>query len=193
MSTQAQIEANQANAQFSTGPVTPEGKSASAQNSTKHGLTATYPVIRTPGEQLAFDDLTDSFQSELRPITPSDQIIFKTSSTPPGISTVVIASKPKSPNPPHATPSSTIPSPPPSPASPPIASAPNAFSINRSRTYSPVRSPFALPLAAPCRPCKTNPNITAATKKPTSAQPPKWAEMHRAPALQARNTNIAAC
>ena len=32
MSTQAQIEANQANAQSSTGPVTTEGKAVSAQN-----------------------------------------------------------------------------------------------------------------------------------------------------------------
>ena len=77
MSTSAQIQANQSNAQFSTGPTSPEGKSAAAQNSTKHGLTATYPVIRTPEEQHAFDSLTAALQFELRPITPTDQIIFK--------------------------------------------------------------------------------------------------------------------
>ena len=77
MSTIAQIEANQANAQLSTGPVTPDGKFKSAQNSTKHGLTATYPVIRTLDEQLAFDHLTDALQAELHPIAPSDQLIFK--------------------------------------------------------------------------------------------------------------------
>jgi len=39
MSTEAQIAANQANSQFSTGPITEEGKSTSARNNTKHGLT----------------------------------------------------------------------------------------------------------------------------------------------------------
>src|SRR5882724_8612355 len=39
MSTEAQIAANQANAQLSTGPITEEGKAASARNNTKHGLT----------------------------------------------------------------------------------------------------------------------------------------------------------
>jgi DNA polymerase I-like protein with 3'-5' exonuclease and polymerase domains len=39
MSTEAQIAANQANSQLSTGPVTEEGKSTSARNNTKHGLT----------------------------------------------------------------------------------------------------------------------------------------------------------
>ena len=48
MSTAAQISANQLNAQSSTGPRTAEGKSVVSQNATKHGLTATYPVIRTP-------------------------------------------------------------------------------------------------------------------------------------------------
>jgi DNA polymerase I-like protein with 3'-5' exonuclease and polymerase domains len=39
MSTEAQIAANQANAQLSTGPITEEGKAASSRNNTKHGLT----------------------------------------------------------------------------------------------------------------------------------------------------------
>ncbi len=57
MSTAAQINANQLNAQSSTGPRTPEGKSVVSQNATKHGLTATYPVIRTPSEQTQFKQL----------------------------------------------------------------------------------------------------------------------------------------
>ena len=39
MSTQAQLAANQANAQLSTGPNTEEGKAASSRNNLTHGLT----------------------------------------------------------------------------------------------------------------------------------------------------------
>jgi len=40
MSSFRQIEANRRNAQFSTGPLTEEGKSKSRQNAVRHGLTA---------------------------------------------------------------------------------------------------------------------------------------------------------
>ena len=77
MYTAAQINANQLNAQQSTGPRTPEGKSATSKNSTKHGLSASYPVIRTPEEQTQFDEMSVAFLEELRPYTPSDQTQFK--------------------------------------------------------------------------------------------------------------------
>ena len=76
MSTAAQINANQLNSQLSTGPRTHEGKSQTAKNATRHGLTATYPVIRTPEEQSQFDALESAFQYELRPYTPSEQTQF---------------------------------------------------------------------------------------------------------------------
>ena len=42
-----QLAANRANAAQSTGPRSPEGKSRSAQNSRKHGFTAsTFAVVR---------------------------------------------------------------------------------------------------------------------------------------------------
>jgi hypothetical protein len=40
MATSAQVTANQANAELSTGPRTPEGKATSSQNSLRHGFTA---------------------------------------------------------------------------------------------------------------------------------------------------------
>ena len=45
MTTQAQILANQRNAQKSTGPCTAEGKASASQNSVKHGLLAHCDVI----------------------------------------------------------------------------------------------------------------------------------------------------
>ncbi len=45
MSTEAQIKANQENAQKSTGPRTAEGKATVSQNAVKHGLFASDPVV----------------------------------------------------------------------------------------------------------------------------------------------------
>ncbi len=55
MSTAKQTEANRKNAQKSTGPKTPTGKAITAQNATKHGLTAQNAVIK--GEDPADFDL----------------------------------------------------------------------------------------------------------------------------------------
>ena len=77
MSTAAQIQANQQNAQASTGPRTPEGKSAVAQNAKKHGLTACHPVILSAAEQAAFDAMHAAYQHELHPYTPTEQTLFK--------------------------------------------------------------------------------------------------------------------
>jgi hypothetical protein len=55
MSTAKQTEANRKNAKNSTGPKTPTGKAITAQNATKHGLTAQNAVIK--GEDPADFDL----------------------------------------------------------------------------------------------------------------------------------------
>ena len=77
MSTSAQIQANQLNAQLSTGPRTANGKSTSAQNATKHGLASAYPVIRSDEERAQFESMTASFEYEIRPGTQTEMAMFK--------------------------------------------------------------------------------------------------------------------
>ena len=78
MSTVAQIEANIANSQLSTGPRTPEGKARSAFNSTKLGLYAKQAVLLTAEDHQAFEALNATYQCELNPNTPVEQTIFAT-------------------------------------------------------------------------------------------------------------------
>ncbi|MHC4426519.1 MAG: hypothetical protein ACYSYV_10530 [Planctomycetota bacterium] len=67
MSTEAQIKANQENAQKSTGPKTAEGKAAVSQNAVKHGLFSSHDVVK--GENEAdFDLFTDKLFAELAPV-----------------------------------------------------------------------------------------------------------------------------
>jgi hypothetical protein len=71
MATPAQIAANRANAQKSTGPRSAEGKSVSRFNALKHGIDAASIVI--PGEDPAdYDALADRYQHEFRPQSPSE-------------------------------------------------------------------------------------------------------------------------
>src|SRR5690348_825254 len=66
MATAAQITANQHNAILSTGPKTPEGKTAAARNSTKHGLSGAFTVL--PHEdQDEFDILVACMRDEFQP------------------------------------------------------------------------------------------------------------------------------
>jgi hypothetical protein len=66
MPSASQIAANQANAQLSTGPRTPAGKSRSSQNSRSHGLTAKNLRV-DHADQPAFDSLTSALREELTP------------------------------------------------------------------------------------------------------------------------------
>ncbi len=68
MSTAAQMVANQANAQHSTGPKTPQGRAAIAQNNFRHGFTGAFRML--PGEKQAeFDTLLLSFRTQHQPST----------------------------------------------------------------------------------------------------------------------------
>ena len=74
MSTQKQIDANRKNAQKSTGPKTPDGKSATAQNAIKHGFTANTPII--PGEDpAAYDTFKTNLLKELNPQGPAESML----------------------------------------------------------------------------------------------------------------------
>ena len=72
MTTQAKIQANRQNAQKSTGPKTPEGKAAVAQNAIKHGLTARRDVVITESQQ-DFDRHREAIIEELG----EDIVIFE--------------------------------------------------------------------------------------------------------------------
>src|SRR5450756_194473 len=71
MATPAQITANRANAQQSTGPRSVEGKSVSRFNALKHGIDAASIVI--PGEDPAdYDSLAAHYHHEFRPQSASE-------------------------------------------------------------------------------------------------------------------------
>jgi len=67
MSTEAQIEANRANAEHSTGPRTEAGKAKSARNALRHGV---YPMAKLiPGEDpQELDALTKGMLEDLNPL-----------------------------------------------------------------------------------------------------------------------------
>jgi hypothetical protein len=68
MATHAQLAANIANAQSSTGPITEEGKAAASQNAVTTGLFAAGALIR-PGEEPIYAELEESLHAELCPAT----------------------------------------------------------------------------------------------------------------------------
>jgi hypothetical protein len=77
MATPAQIAANRANAQMSTGPRSAEGKSASRFNALKHGIDAASIVI--PSEDPAdYDALAADYLSDFRPQSPSESFHVQT-------------------------------------------------------------------------------------------------------------------
>jgi len=72
MASPAQILANRANAQKSTGPRSAEGKAASRFNALKHGLDAQSMVL--PGEDPAdYEALARDYDRSLRPETPIER------------------------------------------------------------------------------------------------------------------------
>jgi len=76
MATPAQVDANQANSQKSTGPKTEEGKATSSRNRLSHGFASSTRFVK--GEDPAeFNLLLDDLISEHQPATPTEQILVE--------------------------------------------------------------------------------------------------------------------
>ena len=77
MATQAQLTANRANAQQSTGPRSVEGKSVSRFNALQHGAHANLPII--PGEDPAeYQTLFTEYEGRFQPQTPDERYHVQT-------------------------------------------------------------------------------------------------------------------
>lgn len=77
MSSPLQIEANRRNSLKSTGPRTPQGKSASRFNALKSGIHAQANVI--PGEDPAeLEDLATGYHEQFQPATPMECFLVDT-------------------------------------------------------------------------------------------------------------------
>jgi len=72
MATPAQIEANRANAQLSTGPSTPEGKLKSSHNALKTGLTGRTIVLPTD-DVAAYEKLVAQINRKFQPETDEEK------------------------------------------------------------------------------------------------------------------------
>jgi hypothetical protein len=63
----SRLRANQANAQYSSGPKTEEGKKRSSLNATRHGLLA--QTLHLPEEEMtAYHQFTDAYVKDLAPV-----------------------------------------------------------------------------------------------------------------------------
>jgi hypothetical protein len=75
MTSPARAAANAANAQFSSGPRTAEGKARSSRNALKHGLTSQDLIVRED-ERDEFQQFQADLQTELGPEGPSEMLTF---------------------------------------------------------------------------------------------------------------------
>ncbi len=74
--TPAQIAANRANAQRSTGPKTAAGKAASAMNHFRHGFTGVFRVLAWEN-RAEFDTLIDGLLEEHKPSTVTETVLVE--------------------------------------------------------------------------------------------------------------------
>ena len=74
MSSEAQIAANQANAQHSSGPKTTAGKAVSSRNRLSHGLAGAFILLNTENKA-EYENLLRSLQAEYQPSTATEQLL----------------------------------------------------------------------------------------------------------------------
>jgi hypothetical protein len=74
VTSERQKAANQANARYSTGPKTPEGKAAVRLNAFRHGLLAR-DVVLPEEDSDAFEDLLNRVRAELSPMGPIEELL----------------------------------------------------------------------------------------------------------------------
>jgi hypothetical protein len=77
MATEAQVRANQENAQHSTGPQTTAGKTASSRNNFRHGFTGAFHLLHTEDES-QFAGLLESLRNEHKPSTITEAVLVET-------------------------------------------------------------------------------------------------------------------
>lgn len=75
MATEAQITANQINAQSSTGPKTESGKARSSRNAVKHGLRSQDFVV-APEDTEEFEELRDNLRKQMNPPSGLGDVLF---------------------------------------------------------------------------------------------------------------------
>jgi hypothetical protein len=76
MATPAQLEANRANAQLSTGPSSPEGKAKCSHNALKTGLTGR--TILLPGDDVtAYENFVAIINKKFQPETDEEKLIVQ--------------------------------------------------------------------------------------------------------------------
>lgn len=73
---EAQLQANRANAQLSTGPRTEAGKEAICCNNLRHGLAGAFHILPWENED-DFASLAQALQAEHHPYTPTEQILVQ--------------------------------------------------------------------------------------------------------------------
>ena len=76
MSTQAQILANQANSQLSTGPTSESGKAVSSKNNLRHGLTGPFVVLSWESQE-DYRTLKSELFAEHQPATLTEELLVQ--------------------------------------------------------------------------------------------------------------------
>ena len=77
MSSQAQINANRANAQHSTGPQSSTGKATSSRNAVKTGLTGVTVLLRSEEDAEAYRAHILSYEKQFNPVGPEESALVQ--------------------------------------------------------------------------------------------------------------------